>query len=393
MEPGRVAGVVDHRAADSAAGVVGAHRHRVGAADHPRLGPVQVMGPGLVADPVGVGVPERPRVQADDPPAAPGHPLQQGRAAGPAAHHDQVDHVAVGVPAHVGAQLVIGPAAVVRQQPGRLVAVADCCHRRWRHPRSFPAHRVTGRMGVGDLEGLPRVDSGVLVAARVGGTGEPDLVPGRRVGVERGAGVARPQAPDVGGVQPVPLLGPQVLHRLDDGPLILQRGLRQLARAGGLAVLVEEAQRVPPGLAVFWHVGVAPAVGLLLRQPGVDLRDDLDLRLAVLVLAEQPVAQRGRRGLLGGGEEPDVRRPSDPGQDDARRHRIPVARLVQYVEPGEPLVGGRADTGRGSGVRRSSCPALAAGHFSRRRIAASRPIPPTIVTSSGASSGGPISRL
>jgi len=32
-------------------------------------------------------------------------------------------------------------------------------------------------------------------------------------------------------------------------------------------------------------------------------------------------------------------------------------------------------------------------HFSRRRIAASRPIPPTIVTSNGASRGGPISML
>ena len=34
-----------------------------------------------------------------------------------------------------------------------------------------------------------------------------------------------------------------------------------------------------------------------------------------------------------------------------------------------------------------------AAHFSRRRIAASSPIPPTMVTSSGASSGGPISML
>ena len=34
-----------------------------------------------------------------------------------------------------------------------------------------------------------------------------------------------------------------------------------------------------------------------------------------------------------------------------------------------------------------------AAHSSRRRIAASNPIPPTIVTSRGASSGGPISML
>ncbi len=125
MEARGVAGVVDHGPADAAAGVVRAERHRIGPGDHPGLGPVQVMGRGLVAEPVGVRVPERPGVQRGHPPAGPGQPLQQDRAARPAAHDDQVDLVGVGEPPHVAAQPVVRPGAVVGQQPGRFVPITD----------------------------------------------------------------------------------------------------------------------------------------------------------------------------------------------------------------------------------------------------------------------------
>ena len=65
VEPGRVAGEVDHRAAHPAAGVVRAQRHRVGSGDDAGLGPVQVVGARLVADPVPFRVPERPGLQRD----------------------------------------------------------------------------------------------------------------------------------------------------------------------------------------------------------------------------------------------------------------------------------------------------------------------------------------
>ena len=77
MKPRGVAGVVDHRAADPTAGVVRPHRDRVRTGDHPRLGPVQVMRPRLIADPVRIGVPERAGVQPHYLPAGPGQPLQQ----------------------------------------------------------------------------------------------------------------------------------------------------------------------------------------------------------------------------------------------------------------------------------------------------------------------------
>ena len=111
---GRVAGVVHHRPADSAAGVVGPQRHRVVAGDDPRFGPVQVVRAGLVADPVGVRVPERSRVQGDDLPAGAGQALEHGGPARAAPDDHQVDLVGVGEAAHVLAQSVVGAGAVVR---------------------------------------------------------------------------------------------------------------------------------------------------------------------------------------------------------------------------------------------------------------------------------------
>ena len=132
VEARRVARVVHHRAADAPARVVGAQRHRVGAGDHPRVGPVEVMRAGLVADPVGVGVPERARVQGHDPPARPGQPLRQHRPAGAASDDDQVDLVIVAEPPHVAPEPMVRPRPVVRQQPRGLV---PCAHAR-RHSRS-----------------------------------------------------------------------------------------------------------------------------------------------------------------------------------------------------------------------------------------------------------------
>ena len=128
MEARGVAGVVDHRAADAAPGVVRTHRHRIGARDHPRIRPVQVVRSGLVADPVGIGVPERPGVERRHPPARPGQSLRQDRAARAAAHDHQVDLVGVRELPHVQAEAVVGAPAVVRQQPGGLVPGADAVH-------------------------------------------------------------------------------------------------------------------------------------------------------------------------------------------------------------------------------------------------------------------------
>ena len=125
MEARRVAGVVHHGTAHAAARVVRAERHRVGPGDHPRLGPVQVMGRRLVAEPIGVRVPERPGLQRGHLPSGPGQPLQQHRTARPAAHDDQVDLVSVGEPPHVAAEPMVRPGAVVRQQPGRFIPITD----------------------------------------------------------------------------------------------------------------------------------------------------------------------------------------------------------------------------------------------------------------------------
>ena len=128
VEARRVARVVNHRAADPSTGVVRTQRDRVGAGDDSRFGPVEVVGAGFVADPVGVGVPERPGVQHDDSPAGPGQSLGHRRAAGTAPDDNQVDLVGVLEAAHVLAQLVVDPLAVSRQQPCGLVAIAHRTH-------------------------------------------------------------------------------------------------------------------------------------------------------------------------------------------------------------------------------------------------------------------------
>ncbi len=125
VQPGGIAGVVHHRPADAASAVVRAQRHRVGAADLPRLGPVQGVAAALVTDPVGVRVPERAGIQADHVPPGAGEALGQHAAAGAGADDDQVDLVVAGEAAHVPAQRVVGARAVVGDQPGRVVALPD----------------------------------------------------------------------------------------------------------------------------------------------------------------------------------------------------------------------------------------------------------------------------
>ena len=71
------------------------------------------------------------------------------------------------------------------------------------------------------LEGLPGVDAGVLVTARVGRPGKADLVPGRRMGVEGGTGVAGPQAPHLLGGQAVPGVGTEILDGLNQSDKVI----------------------------------------------------------------------------------------------------------------------------------------------------------------------------
>ena len=125
VEPRGVAGVVDHRTAYAAAGVVRAQRHGV---DRHRSGAARSsrgVCAALVGDPVGVGIPERACVQADDPPPGARQPLGEYTASCSGSDDDQIHLVAIVVAAHVGAQPMVGSAAVVGDQPGRLVAVAD----------------------------------------------------------------------------------------------------------------------------------------------------------------------------------------------------------------------------------------------------------------------------
>jgi hypothetical protein len=102
MKPWGVAGIVDHRAADSAPGVVLPKLDRVGPTDDPFLGPVQRVATGLVGYPVLVGVPERASLDDHHPPTVPGQPLGQHRSTRASPDDNQVDLVIVAVSSHGG---------------------------------------------------------------------------------------------------------------------------------------------------------------------------------------------------------------------------------------------------------------------------------------------------
>ena len=104
------------------------------------------------------------------------------------------------------------------------------------------------------------------------------------------------------------------------------------------------------------------------------------------------------RRLLRRREEPQLlRNPAIRDRHRARGHRVPGRGLRAGGEAGNrlPSLPGRQGRARPHppGIGRPGPRAGPAAHCSRRRTAASRPIPPTMVTSSGASSGGPISML
>ena len=264
MKPRRVPGVVDHRAAHAAARVVRAERHRVGAGDDPGLGPVQVVRPGLVADPVGVRVPERPGVQGGHPPAGPGQPLRQHRAARPAAHDDQVDLVArrrtAACPGAAG-----GWSGCRRWASARRIRSA-------RGPGSFVlldrVARLAGRPAPRTAPAGPRPCSCTRAGRRARGSPSRSRpTGGRRTRCRRSGSTG--STPGLAG-QPMPVTRAEVLHDLDQRRLIAGRAVGEAAPVLGLRVGVQEAQRVPPGLPVLGHIGITPAIGLRLGQPGVD---------------------------------------------------------------------------------------------------------------------------
>src|SRR5581483_4518535 len=95
-----VAGVMDHRTADPVAGVVLAELHRIRSADHPFLGPIELVRAGLVRYPVLVRIPERSLLQHHHLPTAAGEALRQRPAPGAGADDHQIDGVVIVIAGH-----------------------------------------------------------------------------------------------------------------------------------------------------------------------------------------------------------------------------------------------------------------------------------------------------
>ena len=119
-----VARVVHHGTADAAAAVVRAHHHGILTTDDAGLGPVEVPRPGLIADPVLVGIPEWACFQDHDPPAGTRQALCQDGAARPGPDDHQVNWFGGAEPAHAVAARQRPPAPPKRSSTLILVGIA-----------------------------------------------------------------------------------------------------------------------------------------------------------------------------------------------------------------------------------------------------------------------------
>ena len=155
-----------------------------------------------------------------------------------------------------------------------------------------------------------------------------------------------------------------------------------------MGLLIEGGQALAPGLTIFGHVLVVPAVGQPGQQPLVDQLGDRNLRL--IVLGQQQVEQGTDRRLLGGVKERQLRVRVESGQHHPGGHQIPAAHLAQHVEVTEAALVARGDRITLRGPARQ---VLAHRSPSRRNSEARIPMPPTIAASRGANMGGPISML
>ena len=180
---------------------------RIAAADHARVGPVQRVRAALVADPVACRGPRTgPASRHDDPPAGPRQPLGERRC------RRRRRRRSPGRPRR-------------RRRSGACPRAAGAGRARWTSSRqaeslsggrrapsraaraSFQAplartstdrveRRTPRRASCGSRPARAGLEA--HVAARIGRAAEADLVPRPRVGVERRAGVARPQTPHAG---------------------------------------------------------------------------------------------------------------------------------------------------------------------------------------------------
>ena len=257
VEAGRVAGVVDHRPAHAAAGVVRAQRDRVGAGDDPRLGPVQVVRAGLVADPVACpGSQNGPassattrqparasRCASTDPPAPQPTMTRSTSSASSKRRMSRRSRWLVRVPSlgssHADSlrsahRLLIVPLRGRDRRPGCASRTSNGSRGRRRCSCSRADRPGRGSRSRSTPPGGSRTP-----CRRTGSTGSTR-------GPRAGRASRRRQVLDA------PAAALPGRSR--------QRGERGAAAIRGVGV--EVGQRVPPGLAVLGHVLVAPAVGL-----------------------------------------------------------------------------------------------------------------------------------
>jgi hypothetical protein len=352
VEAGSVASVVNHRTADPATRIVLAEHDRVLATNEALLGPVDVCRAGLIAYPILVGIPERPRIEDDYPPARAGEALRQNASASTAADDDQIDRVTVAVAPH--RRPVRNPPLMDIEKEARVVVLG--AYSTFEEPLEvrqpvrggvvFRSGRLrdTGRSS-GALPELPlglgcravrlggasrfRVEHGVHIrrrltlpglllpysqpheAAWVGRPAVADLVPrpGMRVECLENRTHHYGPCPSRRGLVPSPSRELALRERLADTLANLRRGCSKGGTAPGFGLIVQTSSNQPPSIAVVGHIGILIAVKTSLVRVRQLIVDEVDNRYARFpVLSRHRVAEGGERRGFRLGKEPDGRR-------------------------------------------------------------------------------------
>ena len=85
---------MDRPAPNALAAVIGSQRQRISSTGDPWLSPVEILGASLIADPIALRIPERPRFQAHNVEPCARQPLHQ-HAAGRTDAYDRIVHLLI----------------------------------------------------------------------------------------------------------------------------------------------------------------------------------------------------------------------------------------------------------------------------------------------------------
>ncbi len=393
VKPRHVSGVVNHAAADAVPGVVLAHFHRVLAADDALAVPVDVVRGGLVADPVGIGVPEGATFQHHHFPAEACQALRQDSAARARADDQQVYFVVIGITPHLALRhgafvdmqelgavvglglnraleepLVAGAAKLERiggQRSGNLLGAGGFRFEPgdilWFVGLLLAAqvrfvvaqHLGVNVAGLGLFPGLALIAALIQrhaqahIAARVGRAAEADLVPDPGVAVKAFQEAAGDDLEGPLDVEGVPDASRELaVHEVaEEAGLQRGRSRRVILCAVLTRRVVQPLRHQVPHLLIAGQIVVLKAVHAAARRAQLGVHVGQHVHFGFGGLGEEHVREGRQRAPLVGAEELRLQIRLEPRQHHLAGHLVPGPLLREHVVVGVAPVHLGGDSG------------------------------------------------